>query len=127
MLDTFSRLAIALGLGLLVGLQRQRTDARLAGFRTFPIVALLGAVCGMLAQSFGGWVLFGGLVSLALVLVGGNLPLLRVAEDSRGITTEAALLVMFVVGGYLMVGISAVGIAVCGAVAVLLHLKPQMH
>ena len=101
MLDTFSRLAIALGLGLLVGLQRQRTDARLAGFRTFPLVALLGAVCGLLAQTFGGWVLFGGLLSLALVLVGGNLPLLRFAKESPGITTEAALLVMFVIGGYL--------------------------
>ena len=127
MLDTFSRLAIALGLGLLVGLQRERTDARLAGFRTFPLVALLGAVCGLLAQSFDGWIVFGGLVSLALVLVGGNLPLLRGAEDSPGVTTEAALLVMFVVGAYLMVGSTAVAIAICGAVAVLLHLKPQMH
>ena len=35
MTDTFSRLGIALGLGLLVGLQRERTDAKLAGFRTF--------------------------------------------------------------------------------------------
>jgi hypothetical protein len=37
LLETFTRLAIARGLGLVVGLQRQqRTDARLAGFRTSP-------------------------------------------------------------------------------------------
>ena len=127
MLDTFTRLGIALGLGLLVGLQRQRTDARLAGFRTFPLVALLGSMCGLLAETFGGWVLFGGVIALAVVVVGGNLPLLRVAEDSPGVTTEVALLVMFVVGAFLMAGSSAIAIAVCGAVAVLLHLKPQMH
>ncbi|MEO6002667.1 MAG: MgtC/SapB family protein [Opitutus sp.] len=127
MLDTFSRLGITLGLGLLVGLQRQRTDARLAGIRTFPLVALLGAVCGLLAQTFGAWVLLGGIVSLALVIAGANLPLLRAAEDSPGVTTEAALLVIFMVAAYLMVGSVAVAIALCGAVAVLLHLKPQMH
>lgn len=127
MLDTFSRLGIALGLGLLVGLQRQRTDARLAGFRTFPLVALLGALCALLAREFGGWVLLGGLIALALVLIAANLPLLRGAEESPGMTTEAALLVMFALGGYLMVGSTALAIVVCGAVAVLLHLKPQMH
>src|SRR5688572_20560849 len=113
MLDTFSRLAIALGLGLLVGLQRQRTDARLAGFRTFPLVALMGAMCGLLAQTFGGWVLVGGFVALALVIIGANLPLVRRAEDSPGVTTEVALLVMFIVGAFLIVGSSAVAIAVC--------------
>ena len=44
MIDIFIRLGIVLGLGLLVGLQRQRTDARLAGFRTFPLVTLFGAL-----------------------------------------------------------------------------------
>jgi uncharacterized membrane protein (DUF4010 family) len=125
--EIFSRLGIALGLGLLVGLQRQRTDARLAGIRTFPLVTILGGLCAMLAQSFGGWVVaiaFGG---LALVIVGGNLASLRTQEDRPGVTSEVALLVMFAVGAYLMVGSTAIAIAIGGAVAVLLHLKPQMH
>jgi uncharacterized membrane protein (DUF4010 family) len=37
------------------------------------------------------------------------------------------MLVMYSIGVYLMVGELAVAIAVCGAVAVLLHLKPQLH
>jgi uncharacterized membrane protein (DUF4010 family) len=127
MFETFSRLAIALGLGLLVGLQRQRTDARLAGFRTFPLVALLGALCGLAAENFGGWIVAGGFAALALIIIGGDLPLLHVAEESPGITTEVAMLLMFTLGAYLMVGSTTVGIVVCGAVAVLLHLKPQMH
>ncbi len=125
--ETFSRLGIALGLGLLVGLQRQRTDARLAGFRTFPLVTVLGALCGLLAQSFGGWIVAVAFGGLALVIVGGNLPLLRAEEERPGITTEVAMLVMFAVGAYLMAGSPAIATAVGGAVAVLLHLKPQMH
>ncbi len=125
--EIFSRLGIALGLGLLVGLQRERTDARLAGFRTFPLITMLGALCGLLAPTFGGWVVAVGFVGLALVIVGGNLPLLRAEEERPGVTTEIAMLVMFAVGAYLMVGPTAIATAIGGTVAVLLHLKPQMH
>ena len=127
MIETFGRLGIALGLGLLIGLQRERTDARLAGFRTFPLVTVLGALCGLLAESYGAWIVAGGLTALALVIVGGNLPLLRGEAEHPGVTNEVTMLVMYAIGVYLMVGELAVAIAVCGAVAVLLHLKPQMH
>lgn len=127
MLETFSRLAIVLGLGLLVGLQRQRTDSRLAGFRTFPLVALLGALSAMMAEKFGGLIVGLGMAALALIIVGGNLPLMRAGDERPGLTTEVTMLVMFALGAYVMVGSTAVAIASCGAVAVLLHLKPQMH
>jgi uncharacterized membrane protein (DUF4010 family) len=129
MFETFHRLGLALGFGLLVGLQRQRTDARLAGFRTFPLVALFGALCGLLATSYGSWIVAAGLAAVALVMVGGNLPLLRVdsAVESPGVTTEIAMLVMFALGAYAMIGSTAVAIVTCGAVVVLLHLKPQLH
>ncbi|HZS07939.1 MAG TPA: MgtC/SapB family protein [Blastocatellia bacterium] len=53
--DLFQQLGIALGLGLLVGLQRESASSRLAGVRTFPLVTILGTACALLAQSFGGW------------------------------------------------------------------------
>jgi uncharacterized membrane protein (DUF4010 family) len=127
MSDEFMRLGIALGLGLLVGLQRERTDARLAGFRTFPLVTVLGAVCGLLAEAHGGWVVAGGLAALALIILGGDLASARVAGQSPGLTSEVTMLVMFALGAYLMAGSTAVAITICGAVVVLLHLKPQMH
>ena len=37
------------------------------------------------------------------------------------------MLVMFAVGAYLVLGPATVAIAVGGGVAVLLHLKPEMH
>jgi uncharacterized membrane protein (DUF4010 family) len=96
-------------------------------FAPFPLVALLGALCGMMAENFGGWIVASGLAGLAFIIVGGNLPLLRGAAEAPGVTSEVTLLVMFALGAYLMVGSTAVAIATCGAMVVLLHLKPQMH
>jgi len=127
LLETFQKLGIALGLGLLVGLQRERTDARLAGFRTFPLITLLGALSGLLGKDFGGWIMGLGLVGLTAVIAVGNLEAIRSKTESPGVTSEAALLVMYAVGAYLMVGHTSVAIAVGGTVAVLLHLKPEMH
>jgi uncharacterized membrane protein (DUF4010 family) len=127
LLEIFKKLGIALGLGLLVGLQRERTDARLAGFRTFPLITLLGALSGLLGRDFGGWIIGLGLVGLAAIIVVGNLEALRTKTEASGVTSEAALLVMYAVGAYLMLGHNSVAIAVGGTVAVLLHLKPEMH
>jgi uncharacterized membrane protein (DUF4010 family) len=88
---------------------------------------LLGAVCGILAESHGGWILAGGFVAMAMVIVGGNLPQRRREDDPPGLTTEITLLVMFALGAYLMAGSAGVAITVSGAVVVLLHFKPQMH
>ena len=125
--EILSRLGIALGLGLLVGLQRQRTDARIAGFRTFPLVTLLGVLSGLVAQRYGGAVIAVAFVGLALLIVGANLSRQRGDEERPGVTTEVALLVMFAVGSYLVDGSTPIAIVVGGVVAVLLHLKPQMH
>jgi uncharacterized membrane protein (DUF4010 family) len=125
--ELFQRLGIALGLGLLVGLQRERAGSRLAGIRTFPLVALLGGLCALLGDSFGGWVVGAGLAALTIVIVVGNLPMLKTNEEPPGITTEVAMLVMFLVGACVVAGHAAAATAVGGTVAVLLHLKPQMH
>jgi len=123
----FRQLGIALGLGLLVGLQRERTNARLAGFRTFPLFTIFGALCALLAEALGGWILAAGLAGFAGLLIIGNLPSARREEEDPGLTSEAALLVMFATGALLVLEKTALAVAVAGTVAVLLHLKPEMH
>ena len=125
--SVFQHLAIALGLGLLVGLQRERVEPRLAGVRTFPLVTILGTVCAMLAQSFGGVVIAVGMIALAGMIVIGDLAKLQQGDDDPGLTTEIAMLLMFAVGAYLVVGYKGVAIAIGGGVAVLLQLKGQLH
>jgi uncharacterized membrane protein (DUF4010 family) len=125
--DLFQQLGIALGLGLLVGLQRESASSRLAGVRTFPLVTILGAASALLAQSFGGWVIAAGLVSLAGLIFIGKMVEIRTEDPDPGLTTEVALLLMFAVGAYLVIGHRGAAIAIGGGVAVLLQFKGQMH
>lgn len=125
--DSFRDLGISLGLGLLVGLQRERSDSRLAGFRTFALVTMLGTLCALTSIQTGSWIVPAGLVALAAVIVVGNVAKIRLGEKDPGLTTEVAMLLMFGVGAYLPTGHTAVAVALGGGVAVLLHLKPQMH
>src|SRR6185295_4187917 len=126
--ETFAQLGVALALGLLVGIQRERTEARIAGFRTFPLVTLFGSLCGLLASQFGAWILAAGLVALAATIAVGNLQIpVENQAPAPGITTEIALLVMFLVGAALITHDMKISIVLGGLVAVLLQFKQQLH
>ena len=121
----FQSLAISLLLGGLVGLQRQHVDSPLGGVRTFPLVAVFGSLCAVLAEPFGGWIVAAGLLATVAVIALGSRQVRT--ETDRGITSEAAMLVMFAVGALCVSGPIIIAVAVGGGVAVLLQFKPQLH
>ena len=125
--DIFQRLGLAAALGLLVGLQREHAGTSLAGIRTFPLVTLLGGLCALLGMSYGGWLVGAGLLTVGAVLVTGNLVQRGEKRDGSGITTEVAALLMYALGAYLIQGVMEVAVVLAGGLAVLLHLKTQMH
>jgi uncharacterized membrane protein (DUF4010 family) len=126
--STLLRLGLALALGWLVGLQRERAASRVAGVRTFALITLLGAVAGLTVPVLGLWLVPAGALALAAVLVIGNVVNLRIDSDpDPGVTTEVAALLMYAVGAYLVVGHMPAAVAVGGAVFLLLHFKEPMH
>ena len=120
-------LGVALGLGLLVGLQREWAKSEGAGIRTFALITVLGTVCGLLAVTSGGWVVAAGLLGVAALLVNMNLRRSNSAKAHRGQTTEVAALLMFATGALLAVGETALAITIGGGVAVLLQWKEPLH
>jgi uncharacterized membrane protein (DUF4010 family) len=113
---------------LLVGLERERSEAPLAGFRTVPLVTLLGSLAALLAPALGNWLPAAGLLALAVTIGVGDL--LRLKDGlpvHPGITTEVALLLMYLVGVGLVAGLLEPCVVLAGTVAVLLHLKERMH
>ena len=123
----FLQYGLALGLGLLVGLERERVESRMAGFRTFALVTVLGTLSAHLAQVFDGWVLAAGAVGLTGLLAVGNVLKLKAGVTDPGLTTEVAVLLMYAVGALIAVGPAEVAIVLGAGVTVLLHLKPQLH
>jgi len=122
-------LSLALGIGLLIGLQRERAGSSLGGIRTFPLLALLGAVCGLLAAEWGGVVVAAGFLGVLSLAVLANLASRSNSRAFRtgGQTSEAASLLTYALGAYLATGQYAAAIVVGGVAAVLLHFKKPMH
>lgn len=87
-LPTAARLALALALGLFVGLERERRGKE-AGLRTFAFTALVGAVGGLLGPAYA--LLALALLGVMIVLL--NLETVRTGEGAE-ITTSAALILM---------------------------------
>jgi uncharacterized membrane protein (DUF4010 family) len=91
-LQILVRLALALALGLLIGIERERR-AKEAGLRTFGFVCLLGALGGALGNPFALMTL--ALVGVLTVLL--NLQTLRAGQGTE-LTTSAAMMVTCMAG-----------------------------
>jgi uncharacterized membrane protein (DUF4010 family) len=126
-LDIFKAIGMSLGLGLLVGLQREHAASQIAGIRTFALVTLLGTLMALVAQPYGGWLVAVGALGVVVLLFVGNLAKMRRGLTEPGLTTEVAALLMYGVGAYLVLGEASVAVLVGGIVAVLLQFKQPMH
>lgn len=124
------RVLVALLIGLLIGLDRERAEVRkrrplFAGVRTFPLIALAGCLP----------MLFGGTAGLILVAIGflGVAAIAAVsyarssAAGELGATTEIAALGTYLLGALSGHGQPFVAAAAGIAVAVLLVAKPQLE
>lgn len=122
--EIFKILGTALGLGLLVGLQREYEDHKMAGIRTFSLVTLLGSLTGLIAQHFQSDIIIAtGFIVLGLLLAVVNFFKAKGDNPDIGQTTEVAILLMYGLGTYLVFGDLKVAVALGAVTAVLLHLK----
>ncbi len=118
-------LAVALGIGLLIGGERERrrgegTLRSAAGIRTFTLASLAGAVSIIIGGELVMAVTMAGVISLTA------LAYWRTNEDDPGLTTEISLILIVLLGGLSMRQPTlAAGIAV--AVAILLASRTPLH
>lgn len=129
-LTIFHHIGIALGLGLLVGFQREWKQDDVAGIRTFALITVLGALSAKLAETYtpyGAWILAAGLIALTGMLVLANVAKFRKGHDDPGLTTEAAVLLMYLVGAAVVAGHTGAAVLVGGITAVLLQWKRPLH
>jgi uncharacterized membrane protein (DUF4010 family) len=116
---------VALGIGLLVGIERERAKGGgsgrgPAGVRTFTLAALFGA----LAMALGGALLVGVVV---VVMAGlAALAYTRSSADDPGLTTEVALLLVPLLGALAQSDMRLAG-AIAVVVTILLATKPAIH
>jgi uncharacterized membrane protein (DUF4010 family) len=126
-LELFKNFALAILLGALMGLERERSGGRFAGMRTFPLISLTGAVSALLGDLTGNhWVVAAGLIGVTILAVTGNLLQARRRPDP-GLTTSIAMLIAFGLGAMVYFDQAAPAVAVAFAATAILYFKPHLH
>lgn len=130
--EILSRLAVALAIGLLVGLERgwrtrsEEDHQRAAGFRTFALSGLLGGVAGAVSLQVGGWLV--GVVFVLYAAAFGAFHWAEArAENNMSVTSVVAGLLTFLLGTMAVTGELLVAIACAVVMTVLLALREQLH
>lgn len=117
--------AVALGAGLLIGIERERrkgagADRALAGVRTFTLTSLAGALAQALQQPL--LVAAGAVLTVVLIAIAYQ----RDQSTDPGVTTEVALFITFLIGVTTVdAPVFAGGAAV--VVASLLAMRSRLH
>jgi uncharacterized membrane protein (DUF4010 family) len=128
--EALQRLLVALLVGLLIGLDRERAEVRkhqklFAGVRTFPLIALLGGGLALAHVEIGVWPLVAGLIAVAAIAL---VSYQRAAHEGElGATTEIAALTTYGLGVLAGLGQLVVAGAAGVTVAVLLAAKPPLE
>jgi uncharacterized membrane protein (DUF4010 family) len=126
--------AIAILLGALVGIEREKRKSEeqetghIAGLRTFTLLALLGAVAGWLSRETSSpWILAAALLIVGAFLVAGYFVTARSNPGGKGLTTEVAAPVVFLLGAMVMYGHRELAIGLGVVTAAVLAYKQPLH
>jgi uncharacterized membrane protein (DUF4010 family) len=122
----FQRFAIALALGLLIGIEREREKiGSFAGIRTFPLIALMGCAAALIQDFFAdfmfpvGFAILAALVLRSYVITG--------TATAPGITTEVTSLLAFLFGGLVWWELTAFAAAAAVVTVLLLAAKQPLE
>jgi uncharacterized membrane protein (DUF4010 family) len=134
-----SHIALAFGIGLLIGLERgwstreARAGSRAAGVRTFAISGLLGGLVGALARGQDGILTLEGSILLGTAFMAFAAVIAMFGrEENRAAgrfsaTTTVAALLTFVLGAYAVVGNARVAAAFAVTAAGVLVFREGLH
>jgi uncharacterized membrane protein (DUF4010 family) len=100
--EVFFGFLVALASGALIGIEREQSQAlknkpHLGGVRTFPLIALAGALAGLAVHGTGMWPVLMAMLVLGSLLVVDYYQQWR-RDEAPGVTTEIAALITFLLG-----------------------------
>lgn len=129
---TIGDFAIALLIGAMIGVEREKRKAEgkggIGGLRTFILFALVGAVAGFLSRGGGvPWLVVAALALVAALVLAGYLVGARVEPDAFGLTTELAAVAVCLLGAMTMLGHRELAIGLGVVTAAVLAYKQPLH
>jgi uncharacterized membrane protein (DUF4010 family) len=137
--DLLSHFAVALGIGLLIGIERgwrtreEKPGSRTAGVRTFTIIGLLGGTTGVIAEAAGTPLTLTGGIIIGLVFAAFAVTFTMMCRDenladkSHSATTAIAGMLTFALAVYAMIGDMRAAGAAAVATVCILALRTPLH
>jgi len=127
--DFFIRLLVAIGIGFLIGLEREHAamtnkEKSFAGIRTFIFLVLLGFIAAMVYYLLAPWMY--GAIFLSAVAVIGVSYWITASQGDIGGTTEFSALIAFFLGSFSFLGFIELSLAITVIVLVVLSSKLKL-
>jgi uncharacterized membrane protein (DUF4010 family) len=132
-LQIIANLGIALGLGLLIGIERgwsqrdHKPGARVAGVRTFGLLGVLGGLLGLLSDGPALWVAIVAAIGAVTLVILGYQSGLSEGEPDRSITGAIVAITTLCLGVLAALGFARAAIVTAGAVMALLTSRARIH
>ncbi len=121
---------VALALGALIGLEREYASYKhrghtYAGIRTFPLIALFGALSGYFGDIITEWILIVGLIVMGIISI---LAYYAVSDKKHiGATTEVAGMLTFFIGLLAYQGELGLATVLAIIITVILYARSMLH
>ncbi len=126
-------LLAAVGIGLLIGLERgwrqrdEHAGGRIAGIRTYALLALGGALSGLLALNVSVWFGLIGVASMMLALLLAHRARLAEADDNVSATGVVVSIMTVLLGLAMSTGFLREAIVAGGMMTLILAMREQLH
>lgn len=122
-----AQFATSLAIGLLIGLERERSPAAKAGLRTFALVAMFGTLTAMLShKAQTPWLLISGLLLVGIMVIASYRDKRDIPEDP-GTTTVTALLICYGLGAMVWYEESTLAVMLAIITTILLYFKTELQ
>lgn len=123
---------LALALGALIGLEREYARYRkrahdYAGIRTFPLIALFGALSAFLSELLNPWILVVGILLMGVLIIVSYFVLSSGIRKFHGATSEVAGFLTFFIGILSYFGEIQLAVVLTIVITIILYSRSILH
>lgn len=131
-IDVLINFLIALAIGALVGLEREyaRYKKRVydyAGIRTFPLIALSGAIAAYLGELISIWVFIVSIFLMGTLIIVAYFTMVRRVQEHMSATSEIAGFITFFLGALTYYGEITLAVTLAVVMTIILYSKSFLH
>jgi len=131
-LGILERFLVALALGALIGLEREYATYKhrgysFAGIRTFPLIALFGAMATYLGELFSQWILVVSILVMGVLIIIAYFTLSKHSHHAAGTTSEIAGFLMFFIGVLCYKNEITLAVILTIIMAIILYARSFLH